>query len=70
MQSVAEFLEKAADFDRLAAEATKPKQQQHFTAMASVYRFLAEQQSIIDEQLAGRDSNSPFEPKAPVSFSQ
>ena len=49
--AVAEFLEKAAEFDRQAAEAQRPSQKQHCASMAKAYRFLAEQQAIVDEQM-------------------
>lgn len=51
MASVAEFLEKAAEFDRQAAEAKRPSQKRHCVSMAKAYRFLAEQQAIVDEQM-------------------
>jgi hypothetical protein len=56
---VAKFLETAAEFDRQAAEAQRPSQKQHCASMANAYRFLAEQQAIVDEQLgttAGAES--------------
>ena len=52
MASVAEFLETAAEFDRQAAEAKRPSQKLHCLSMAKAYRFLAEQQAIVDEQVA------------------
>ena len=51
MHSVAELLEKAAEYDRLANEAAKrPAQQKNYANMAECYRFLAQQQAKIDEQ--------------------
>ena len=55
--AVAEFLEKAAEFDRQAAEAQRPSQKQHCASMAKAYRFLAEQQAIVDEQLASNQTS-------------
>ena len=49
--AVEKFLETAAEFDRQAAEAKRPLQKRHCASMAKAYRFLAEQQSIVDEQL-------------------
>jgi hypothetical protein len=56
--AVARFLETAAEFDRQAADAQRPSQKKHCESMANAYRFLAEQQAIVDEQLgtAGAES--------------
>jgi hypothetical protein len=51
MASVAELPEQAAEFDRLAAEAKKPSQQQYNAVMARTFRFLADQQAMVDEQM-------------------
>ena len=49
MPNVAELLEKTAEFDRLATETGRPAQKKHYVNMAKCYRFLAEQQAMIDE---------------------
>ena len=50
MLNVPELLEKAVEYDRVAGEAKTPAQKRHYVRLAKVYRFLAQQQAIIDEQ--------------------
>ena len=54
--AMAEFLETAAKYDRQAAEAQRPSQKLHCISMAKAYRFLAEQQAIVDKQLASSEA--------------
>ena len=50
MLSIPELLEKAVEYDRVASEAKTPTQKRHYVRLAKLYRFLAQQQAIIDEQ--------------------
>jgi hypothetical protein len=51
MLSVADYLGKATEHERLSNEAKRSSQKIHSANMAKCYRFLAEQQAMIDEQL-------------------
>jgi TATA-binding protein-associated factor Taf7 len=47
MKTVAEYLEQALHFQRMAAEATNPTLQQSFEKQAEAYRKLAEKRSAV-----------------------
>ena len=47
MLSVAELLEKAAEYERLAAQASRPKQKAQNESLAACYRYLAEQKEMV-----------------------
>jgi len=49
MFSVIEYLDKAAEHDREANEATRPSQKKNSASMAKAYRYLARQRAKIDE---------------------
>ena len=50
MRSVSEYLQKAAEFDRLAAEATQASLRKRYADLAECYRLLAsERQRLIEE---------------------
>ena len=48
MHSAAELLEKAAEYDRLANETKRPAQKTNYANLAECYRFMAQQQAMID----------------------
>lgn len=47
MLSVTELLEKAAEYDRLAEQASRPKHRVQNESLAACYRYLAEQTEMI-----------------------
>jgi hypothetical protein len=49
MLTVADYLLKAAEFERVSNEATRPSVKKHSAIMAGCYRYLAREQSKIDE---------------------
>ena len=54
MPSVVEFLDRAAEYDRLAREARKPSDKSKYVNLAEYYRYLArERGKIPDEKPAG-----------------
>jgi hypothetical protein len=54
MFSVAELLEKAAEYDRLAGQALRPKEKAQNENLAACYRFLAEQTEMITSDKSQR----------------
>jgi hypothetical protein len=46
MLSVTELLDKAVEYDRLAARASRPKQKAQNESLAACYRYLAEQKEM------------------------
>jgi hypothetical protein len=58
MRSVAEYMNKAAEFDGLAARAVEPSLKIRYTDMAQCYRLLAEERKrLIDEGVILSDTD-------------
>ena len=59
MLSVGELLEKAAEYDRLAAQALRPKEKAQNENLAACYRFLAEQtEMLVSEESQRSDAQA------------
>ena len=59
MFSVAELLEKAAEYDRLAGQALRPKEKAQNENLAACYRFLAEQTEMLVSEESQRSNAQP-----------
>jgi hypothetical protein len=57
MRSVSEYLEKAAEFDRLAEQAEWPALVRRFADVAACYRLLAKERKHLIEQGAIQSDN-------------
>jgi len=68
MLSIAELLDKAVEYDRLAKDAAKPERKIKYANIAEYFRYLArELQSIPDAQPSSADYSPPTSP--PSRFS-
>jgi hypothetical protein len=62
MRSVAEYMDKAAEFDRLAADATDPTLKKRYADLASCFRLLAQDRARLIAEGALVD-DPPGDPK-------
>lgn len=59
MRSVAELLDKAAEYDLLAAQALRPKEKFQNENLAACYRYLAEQaEMLVSKQVRTSDAQT------------
>ena len=62
MLSIAELLDKAAEYDRLAKDAAKPERKTQYANIADYYRYLARELGKISDPQPASANSPPISP--------